>query len=217
MKSIQVSLLGLLFCLVTLTTANDKNVKSGVCPPERFLNNNNYPVHSFCQNDTDCPGKQKCCVDNKFKMCNPPARERPGSWSAQTIPTSQRCHDLCTSDSECASGAKCCFKDCGMECLPLLGEKKKFCPSEDIINCVQAERNLCNSDTGCPDDEKCCPYTCANRCQIPLSERSGKCPTDVTNASKDGTRDQHCTSDYDCKKQHKCCGPKGKKKCLRAV
>ncbi|XP_072259880.1 uncharacterized protein [Pyxicephalus adspersus] len=211
MNSIQVSLLGLLLSLATLTTAN--NVKPGVCPPERFLDYQNYPVHEFCQNDKDCSGNQKCCVDNKFKFCKPPAGERSGSCPSENTLIRQRCDDECTSDNECASGAKCCFRECGKRCLPLVGEKKGFCKSEKIIMCFQAERSLCFTDTGCMNDEKCCPHMCGNKCEKPLSERSGKCPTSIPNVSE---KDQNCASDYDCGIGFKCCGSEGEKKCLRA-
>ncbi|KAM5134937.1 uncharacterized protein ACMZJ9_017550 isoform 2-T2 [Mantella aurantiaca] len=221
MSPIQASLSGLLLCLLTLmittleamqTTTPQKVEKPGHCPPERF-STSEFP-RAFCQNDGDCCGKQKCCEDNGFKICKPPAAIHPGSCPAPiSVPyTKERCDDECTADSDCAQGAKCCFHDCGLRCLPLKGEKKGFCPSEVQILCIRAERTFCFSDTGCPDDEKCCPYTCADRCQKPLSERNGNCPTNV----KTVPTGPKCKSDYDCAKLHKCCQTKKGKKCLPA-
>nr|DBA27800.1 TPA: hypothetical protein GDO54_008259 [Pyxicephalus adspersus] len=146
MNSIQVSLLGLLLSLATLTTAN--NVKPGVCPPERFLDYQNYPVHEFCQNDKDCSGNQKCCVDNKFKFCKPPAGERSGSCPSENTLIRQRCDDECTSDNECASGAKCCFRECGKRCLPLVGGKRLLAaPPGCFIACNVEKKSRSHAST----------------------------------------------------------------------
>lgn len=219
MNRIQASFLGLVLCFIALRISSAETEKPGKCPPERFYRSNGF-TSSLCKNDSECSGNQKCCSDNGFKICKPPAEERKGSCPTKQpgTTTSNRCDDTCTSDSECAKGAKCCYRDCGLACGPSIGVKKGFCDSEEVIMCFRAERSFCNDDTGCPDDEKCCQYTCATKCKKPLKERIGTCPpvgykdsdSQVTSVKKT----EKCDTDYQCKSPKKCCSTTSGKSCV---
>ncbi|XP_073415423.1 WAP four-disulfide core domain protein 3 [Dendrobates tinctorius] len=211
MNRFQLSFLGLLISLVALRISSAALEKDGECPPERYVASNFIP-NEFCQDDDGCPGGQKCCRDNNYKICKPPASDRCGPCPVS--PTSSvRCNDMCTADSDCATEAKCCLNSCGHNCLPLIEEKPGFCEMEKLAQCVVAQRDFCVNDTGCPDAEKCCPYGCAKRCQQPLDERSGKCPTAPTDSEDTETSTDLCSSDYDCEYPKKCCQTLSGKDC----
>nr|DBA27799.1 TPA: hypothetical protein GDO54_008258 [Pyxicephalus adspersus] len=153
MNSMQVSFL--LLSLTTLTTGSD--VKPGACPPERFLYYQNYPVQNFCQNDKDCSGDQKCCVDNKFMFCKQPAGERSGSCPSTNTLISPRCNDDCIFDSDCPSEKKCCSIGCGKRCLRLVRERSGKCPTSipNVSETGTKDQN-CASDYDCGIGYKCC-------------------------------------------------------------
>ncbi|XP_040292020.1 WAP four-disulfide core domain protein 3-like [Bufo bufo] len=166
MNGIQASLLGLLVCVVALRTSSAQIVKPGVCPPERFFTSIYHTKTRDCENDNNCLGNKKCCKDNGYTICKPPAQERGGTCPENPNKTTKRCNDMCTSDSECAPGIKCCFKGCGKTCLPSVGEKKGSCGIRP--SCLIAERPYCNGDSGCQGDEKCCQPVCTVKCMKPL-------------------------------------------------
>ncbi|XP_044151937.1 perlwapin-like isoform X1 [Bufo gargarizans] len=166
MNGIQASLLGLLICVVALRTSSAQTVKPGMCPPERFLITSFPTITRECENDNECTGNKKCCKDNGYSICKPPAKERAGTCPENPNKTTKRRDDFCTSDSECAPGSKCCLKDGGKTCLPSVGEKKGSCGYKP--SCFIEERPYCNGDTGCSGDEKCCQPVCTQKCMKPL-------------------------------------------------
>ncbi|KAM4691836.1 whey acidic protein-like [Rhinophrynus dorsalis] len=142
--------------------------KPGQCPPERYFNSSYADkCVALCTDDSSCTGDKKCCPDNCYKFCKPPAKERPGKCPKEDSIGEKRCNDFCTSDSECANGSKCCFSKCGKTCVPIKKDKKGICP-EKRVYCFAPVRDICFSDTTCPDKEKCCPKGCRTTCQNPI-------------------------------------------------
>ncbi|XP_040292021.1 whey acidic protein-like [Bufo bufo] len=217
MNGIQASLLGLLVCVVALRTSSAQAAKPGVCPLERFFNSTYAVKTESCREDSDCPGNKKCCSDNGFKFCKPPAKRRIGSCPVNPSGTaiSERCDDMCTADSECAPKTKCCLKGCGKTCVPSNGDKKGFCGLEGY--CLIAERPHCDTDAGCPGFEKCCRPGCTQTCVKPLKERIGICPkvSKLSEEPQDSLteKEERCNTDYDCENPKKCCKTIWGKRC----
>ncbi|KAM8945880.1 uncharacterized protein RCH25_049229 [Pelodytes ibericus] len=143
--------------------------KPGICPPERFYTGMNPEVcKKACSNDSECDGDKKCCPDNCYKVCKPPAKEKPGN--CPIVKKQSTCTDMCSTDNECANESKCCFGTCGMKCTPSVGEKDGVCEQKTVFNCFIAERSFCDTDTSCSNDEKCCPSKCNHECTKPYQE-----------------------------------------------
>ncbi|KAE8576434.1 hypothetical protein XENTR_v10004184 [Xenopus tropicalis] len=165
MKTGQIGVLGLLLCAAVFSASADK---PGECPPEGYLAEKYLSTYTACQSDDDCGDSWKCCTDNGYKYCKPPAQERPGSCPDCT--DQPRTTDYCTSDSMCADGSKCCTQNGGKTCLPSVGDKKGSCRRKTPIMCIVAMRSTCLSDSMCNGDYKCCPSDngCYNECQKPV-------------------------------------------------
>ncbi|XP_063315193.1 WAP four-disulfide core domain protein 5-like isoform X2 [Pelobates fuscus] len=165
----QIVMFGLALLLTTVIVIKaDHHEKPGVCPPERHFTPYSDIPHDKCKSDTECEGDKKCCPDNDYKFCKPPAKERSGECPPAPKPEIKNREDFCSSDSECAAGSKCCFGSNGKTCLPCDKVKAGNCKQTEVIQCVLPERSLCNTDCSCPNDEKCCPKDCHFECQKPV-------------------------------------------------
>ncbi|XP_063281932.1 waprin-Phi3-like [Pelobates fuscus] len=116
--------LALLFTSVIVIKAK---VKPGICPSERYYTPSTDIPHALCTRDSQCDGDKKCCLDNDYKFCKPPAKERSGKCPPTKETEIKNRQDICTSDSECADGCKCCFGSNGKTCLP--SDKGNITPS----------------------------------------------------------------------------------------
>ncbi|XP_075135216.1 uncharacterized protein LOC142210085 [Leptodactylus fuscus] len=204
MNRIQVSLLGALLCFVALSLSSDETTKSGECPPERFYNTRafeNQPIQ--CANDSGCPGKQKCCKDNKAYLCKPPAEVRNG-----TCPTKQpengiynRSKDGCRSDRECTPGSKCCLEDCRWKCTPAVGEMNDTCPIQPYKDCNDG----CRSDSECAPGAKCCFEDYRWKCMPSVGVKKGFCRIEVKETFCFVPERPTCENDTACSEDYKCC------------
>ncbi|KAM9296020.1 uncharacterized protein PAF06_016903 [Gastrophryne carolinensis] len=198
------------------------DVRSGQCPPERYYQKATTGERflQICSSDRQCPLNWKCCHDNGYTFCKPPAQERQGQCPAfdSALSTASKCNDNCTSDSECPHNYKCCLKHCGRTCVPVgdhAGPKGNFfCLQEASYNCLWKDRYLCD-EASCTDGFKCCPVICRTQCEPALKERAGKCPAPET-ACPLGSENKTCTSDNDCMTFHKCCSTSCGQRCVQA-
>ncbi|XP_063315194.1 WAP four-disulfide core domain protein 3-like [Pelobates fuscus] len=165
----QIVMFGLALLLTSVIVIKaDHHEKSGVCPPERYYTPSaGVPVHT-CTNDSQCECDKKCCPDNGYKFCKPPAKERSGQCPPTTKIAIKNRQDFCSSDSECADGSKCCLGSNGKTCLPCNKVKAGTCKQPNIPHCLLFERPFCDNDCSCPNDEKCCPSGCRFTCQKPV-------------------------------------------------
>ncbi|XP_066443340.1 WAP four-disulfide core domain protein 5-like [Eleutherodactylus coqui] len=174
MSRLQASFLGLWLCSVVLMVSSSSSYgtnKPGECPTERRYTPGNFnSTLKDCQNDGECDGVKKCCLDHDSRVCKMPAAERSylRCPNPSKIPSNTD-DDMCTSDSECAPKAKCCKTNGGNTCWPSVGEKKGGCPSPQIF-CYVPVRAFCDSDTGCPFREKCCYHSCSSVCMTPTKK-----------------------------------------------
>ncbi|XP_063281543.1 WAP four-disulfide core domain protein 5-like [Pelobates fuscus] len=159
--------LALLLTSVTVIKAGHRE-KPGVCPPERSYTPFSDIPYDLCANDTECEGDKKCCSDNGYKWCKPPAKERSGECPPAPKSEIKNRQDYCSSDSECAPGSKCCFSSNGKTCLPCDKEKAGKCEKTPMYFCLKPQRSFCNTDCSCPKEEKCCRKFCHFECQKPV-------------------------------------------------
>ncbi|KAG9463319.1 hypothetical protein GDO78_021991 [Eleutherodactylus coqui] len=74
MKRLQASFLGLLLWSVVLMVSSSNGTnKPGKCPKERRYTKTDSNPDKSCQNDGECDGEKKCCLDNGFRFCKMPA------------------------------------------------------------------------------------------------------------------------------------------------
>ncbi|XP_078508017.1 uncharacterized protein LOC144768316 [Lissotriton helveticus] len=139
--------------------------RPGVCPPERKGNLQDQFQDSYCEKDEGCPLAEKCCLDNKDKICKPPAKERPGKCPTVSFKEAaiKNRMDFCSSDSECADSLKCCLTKKGRRCEGSFKAKPGSCPLNEIY-CLRAARQACDSDSGCEANLKCCSSKCGRQC-----------------------------------------------------
>ncbi|CAH2285627.1 WAP four-disulfide core domain 3-like [Pelobates cultripes] len=143
----QIVMFGLALLLTTVIVIKaDDDEKPGVCPPERYFTPFSDIPHDKCTSDKECEGDKKCCPDNGYKFCKPPAEERSGECPPAPKPEIKNRQDFCSSDSECAAGPKCCFGSNGKTCLPCDKVKAGNCEQTEVFQCfivTSSARSLC--------------------------------------------------------------------------
>ncbi|XP_074083436.1 WAP four-disulfide core domain protein 18-like isoform X2 [Macrotis lagotis] len=114
-----------LFFLVALLTlvslassrlSNEGTVKPGKCPVVLMWYSSINPPKK-CENDGQCHGQKKCCLNSSEKRCINPLREKPGKCA----PVLTRCLILfqtisCEDDAFCPGIMKCCMCAMGKIC-----------------------------------------------------------------------------------------------------
>ncbi|XP_034027525.1 WAP four-disulfide core domain protein 2 [Thalassophryne amazonica] len=78
----------------------------------------------WCTCDSDCHGKEKCCIINCQPMCVAPYKSKPGDCPHVWVNSWPwwPCPEECLDDSECNYDLKCCPNYCGQhECMPPIG------------------------------------------------------------------------------------------------
>uniref|UniRef100_S4RCB1 WAP domain-containing protein n=1 Tax=Petromyzon marinus TaxID=7757 RepID=S4RCB1_PETMA len=130
--------------------------KPGFCPyvNAQLIKCAYRPDLNRCQQDWQCPGKEKCCSSGCLMICRKPGT--PASITPQ--PGEQQ-----------------------MEMNPA-AVKVGSCPVEDTY-CIARqgddEEEDCADDTDCPGDKKCCSLACGIRCLDPEPcsvVKPGSCP-----------------------------------------
>ncbi|XP_078730460.1 uncharacterized protein LOC144945803 isoform X1 [Lampetra fluviatilis] len=140
------------------------------------------PDLNRCQQDWQCPGKEKCCSSGCLMICRKPVKV--GSCPVEDTYCIARKEDDeeedCTDDTDCPGDKKCCSLACGIRCLdpePCSVVKPGSCPIRDYsrIKCLRYQHD-CSGDVDCPDNDKCCRVECGTGCVDPDIARKPEGP-----------------------------------------
>ena len=189
--------------------------KRGECPPsEQTPPKNCSDTTDRCDDDSQCPGRGKCCFSGCHKDCiTPPVKKKPGVCPLNDYIPAELCEvtdDQCKEDEDCKGRDKCCFSGCNLECMtPPVKKKPGECPLNDFIppELCEVTEDQCKEDEDCKGRDKCCATGCNLECITPpIREKPGQCPTVdfINRESCEETTDQ-CSEDFDCKGRDKCC------------
>ncbi|XP_069461087.1 uncharacterized protein [Ambystoma mexicanum] len=192
--------------------------KRGECPQRISWCDRPPPYNHTCNNDYDCGGTQKCCIEVCTKECRNivPVILKPGVCPEDP----NGCHkiedDECYGDNHCPGDQKCCVFHCGLKCKnvtaaavkPKPKPKPGQCP-EDNIRCIVAEADECTSDRNCTGDQKCCHFHCGLKCMNATAapEKSGSCPLPpmLPACIFPAPPTNECATDQECQDDQKCC------------
>jgi len=127
------------------------------CPSSNYLD---YTIEcqTYCENDIDCPGVQKCCKTGNQNMCRNP--EKPGRCplisAGLTI-----CPVYCGSDYDCFGTDKCCSTKYHAICAK--ADFSNSCPNETDVSCTAEDDDECMSNDDCIDPATVCCLTACKR------------------------------------------------------
>ncbi|XP_069461531.1 multiple epidermal growth factor-like domains protein 10 isoform X2 [Ambystoma mexicanum] len=220
MKASAVSTLALALGLLCTVQARliISSEKRGECPQRISWCDRPPPYNHTCNNDYDCGGTQKCCIEVCIKECRNivPVKLKPGM-----CPEDPRgCHmiedDECYGDNHCPGDQKCCVFHCGLKCkntttAAAVKPKPGMCP-EDPRGCHLLEKDECYGDNHCPGDQKCCVFHCGLKCKNVMKaaaapEKSGSCPLPpmFPVCIFPAPPWNQCATDQECQDDQKCC------------
>ncbi|XP_078468569.1 WAP four-disulfide core domain protein 8-like [Lampetra planeri] len=102
--------------------------KHGFCPyvDTRLIKCAFRPDLNKCQQDWQCPGKEKCCSSGCAMICTQPVKA--GSCPVRDFShiVCIRYNDGCKSDDDCPDKQKCCSVPCGVGCVAPEPEKDQI-------------------------------------------------------------------------------------------
>ena len=207
-------------------------LKQGECPPSANIPPENCSdTSNKCDNDSQCPGKDKCCATGCFNECiTPPVKTKPGGCPLNDYIPPELCEvteDKCKEDSDCKRRDKCCFSGCISECMTpsiIIIEKPGKCPTVDFIDRESCEvtTDKCNDDYDCKGRDKCCATGCIQECvtppRRPEPRKEGQCPKPWKglNGICDRRGDM-CSDDKDCSGLALCCFNGCQKDCIDPI
>ncbi|XP_069461090.1 balbiani ring protein 3-like [Ambystoma mexicanum] len=145
----------------------DDIVKPGECPVLYRECDLPPPYLHQCDRDLDCPGPQKCCVNDCHRECRRPwpAKGKPGICE----PSGLRCRyseeDHCQTDKDCSGDLKCCRYRCDLRCMRPLRANNFGCPKANETCITKWWFLTCKSDQDCPGYERCCNSHCTEPCK----------------------------------------------------
>ncbi|KAJ7381019.1 hypothetical protein OS493_004614 [Desmophyllum pertusum] len=189
-----------------------------------------------CGDDSQCPGRAKCCATGCLQECiTPPAKVKPGLCPLNDYIPPELCEvteDECQEDEDCKGRDKCCSSGCNQECMtPPIEVKPGLCPTVDYIDRESCEvtTDECNEDVDCNGKDKCCATGCIKECvtpPIPPPPRNtppptklhGQCPKPWKglNGICDRRGDM-CSDDKDCSGLALCCFNGCQKDCINST
>jgi len=136
--------------------------KEGVCPvppPGIFT-----PCIALCEDDSKCPGTEKCCHWGCGIRClEPVEKEKSGKCPVPPKDLITTCDVQCTADSECPDADKCCNWGCSRRCLGAgKPPQPPICPAlpDPLPQCFVKDEERCNATQPCPYNQNCCPTEC---------------------------------------------------------
>ncbi|KAM4622245.1 uncharacterized protein O3C94_020058 [Discoglossus pictus] len=193
--------------------------KLGQCPPERKLSpRSKWRPVEICHDDSNCEGNKKCCPDNYFKFCKPPAQDTPGSCPPVPAVSYEQCNDNCSANSDCAPGFNCCFHKCGKTCMRTQNERVGECPLT-MAQCQQGDNSVvCTGDNNCPNGGKCCDASCGKRCVVAALNqvKKGFCFQEELFTCM--LEERHlCVNDSFCQNNEKCCPYLCRSQCMEPL
>ncbi|KAK7878628.1 hypothetical protein WMY93_030464 [Mugilogobius chulae] len=128
------------------------------------------------------------------------------------------CQNKCFQDFQCPGIQKCCRVGCQQICVDpeiVLPPKPGSCPNPHHHHHHHHHHRRhhgcftkCSSDHDCMGDHKCCPSRCGQTCMKPdlPTPKPGTCPpAPPPPFGGFGICLRGCTSDDDCRGDHKCC------------
>ncbi|XP_078366590.1 uncharacterized protein LOC144650724 isoform X3 [Oculina patagonica] len=225
-------------CIQECVTPPRPPVKRDECPPSHYIPRENCSdTTDKCNNDSQCPGRSKCCATGCLSECiTPPAKKKPGECPLNDYIPPELCEvteDLCKEDDDCKGRDKCCFSGCRLECMTppiIVKDKPGVCPIVDYIDRESCEvtTDECNEDFDCKGKDKCCATGCIQECVtppefpgppvIPGPKKEGRCPKPWKGL--DGICDRRgdmCAVDKDCAGGALCCFNGCQKDCVDPV
>ena len=207
--------------------------KQGICPQADYIPPENCSdTEDKCNDDTQCPGRDKCCATGCLQKCvTPPVHTKPRICPFGDVIPREYCNvteNQCADDFDCKGRDKCCATGCVKECItpPTLRrreEKPGECPLSDYIppELCEVTEDECTTDNDCEGNGKCCATGCVQECVIPPREiegdrgKSDQCPKPSKKQPCDRRGDM-CDTDGDCGDGgQKCCFNGCQKDCVR--
>lgn len=206
--------------------------KRGECPVADYIPPENCSdTTDKCNDDSQCPGRDKCCATGCLQECiTPPAKKKPGKCPLNDYILPELCEvteDKCQEDEDCKGRDKCCGTGCNLECItPPIIEKLRVCPIVDYIDPESCEvtTDECSEDEDCKGKDKCCATGCIKECVTPplptstTPEPKMECPEPWKglNGICDRRGDM-CADDKDCNGSSLCCFNGCQKDCIDPV
>ena len=198
--------------------------KPGMCPVTDYISPENCSdTEDKCMDDTQCPGRDKCCATGCLQECvTPPAEKKPGLCPIVDYIPPELCEvteDECEEDEDCKGRDKCCATGCIKECItPPIVVKPGKCPISDYIprELCNVTEDECENDNDCKGKGKCCATGCIKECVTPpIVVKPGKCPiSDYIAPELCKVTEDECKNDNDCQGKDKCCATGCIKECV---
>ena len=207
-------------CFNECSSAPTQPPKRGECPFAEYIPPENCSdTTDKCDDDSQCPGRDKCCATGCLQECiTPPTKKKPGECPLNDYISPELCEvteDRCQEDEDCKGRDKCCATGCIKECItpplpiPTTPEPKKECPKpwKGLNGICDRLGDMCTDDEDCNGSSLCCFNGCQKGCIDPVpTDKPGKCPNPWK--GQDGICDRRgdmCTVDIDCEASAKCC------------
>lgn len=207
-------------CFNECSSAPTQRPKRGECPlADNIPPENCSDTTDKCDDDSQCPGRDKCCATGCLQECiTPPIKKKPGECPLNDYISPELCEvteDRCQEDEDCKGRDKCCATGCIKECItpplpiPTTPEPKKECPKpwKGLNGICDRLGDMCADDKDCNGSSLCCFNGCQKGCIDPVpTGKPGKCPNPWK--GQDGICDRRgdmCTVDIDCEASAKCC------------
>uniref|UniRef100_A0A6I8NK06 Uncharacterized protein n=1 Tax=Ornithorhynchus anatinus TaxID=9258 RepID=A0A6I8NK06_ORNAN len=163
--------------------------RPGTCPPDNIRCI--QAEADQCQDDSNCPGNQKCC----HYQCGMKCKDPQGTTDSQKVKAVQ--DPLVTVWPGITDGKKGQSKDV---------VKKGSCPVVNIRCAMLNPPNHCLKDSECPAEKKCCEGACGKACVTPENNvvKKGSCPV-VNIRCAMLNPPNRCLTDSECPAEKKCC------------
>uniref|UniRef100_A0A6I8NZI6 WAP domain-containing protein n=1 Tax=Ornithorhynchus anatinus TaxID=9258 RepID=A0A6I8NZI6_ORNAN len=194
MKSSGLFPLAVILALGTLQVswAQKASQRPGTCPPDNIRCI--QAEADQCQDDSNCPGNQKCC----HYQCGMKCKDPQGTTDSQKVKAVQ--DPLVTVWPGITDGKKGQSKDV---------VKKGSCPVVNIRCAMLNPPNHCLKDSECPAEKKCCEGACGKACVTPENTpadvvKKGSCPV-VNIRCAMLNPPNRCLKDSECPAEKKCC------------
>ncbi|XP_078506266.1 uncharacterized protein LOC144764009 isoform X2 [Lissotriton helveticus] len=196
-------------------------VKPGECPFQYMACDYPPPYMHQCNEDSGCPGTQKCCLNFCHRECRGamPAKGKPGTCPPHYRHMFPDRDDTCHTDKDCKGEQKCCDWQGGFTCVAPVRAKTFGCPKKDAA-CKTTSYLMCEDENDCWGFNRCCDSQCTLPCEDPVIEKKGLCPmapSYPTCADLHSPPENECSTDKQCPGVEKCCEYGCKLQCLNPV
>ncbi|XP_077192222.1 uncharacterized protein LOC143836618 [Paroedura picta] len=133
---------------------------------------------NYCQDDSSCPGSQKCCKTKHGQLCVLPEGVLSGYCPKLALedPDAATCTAECNDDYDCLGyqpSQKCCDLGPWRLCMESDKEHPGVCPLREVVQTCDPCNNTCDDDRDCSITQKCCFDGCSRSCLDPV--RSHQC------------------------------------------